>query len=105
MLTADGVSKPFKGGMYGPRNSQGHSSAGCLRLWDFVLVISLSGCALHPPYRNEWHIGRNVNIYEPYDNSRDWGPSYLVGPPEHHFGYGSRIDDMRSTTVDGPGAQ
>ena len=22
-----------------------------------------------------------VDLYEPFDNSRDWGPSYLVGPP------------------------
>src|SRR5271165_4213086 len=25
--------------------------------------------------------GYAVTIYEPFDNSRDWGPSYLVGPP------------------------
>src|SRR5208282_284623 len=25
--------------------------------------------------------GYAVTVYEPFDNSRDWGPSYLVGPP------------------------
>jgi hypothetical protein len=64
-----------------------------------------SGCALMSMDQGQWHIGQNVNIYEPYDNSRDWGPSYLVGPPGHHFGYGSRIDDMRAPLVDRPGAQ
>jgi hypothetical protein len=24
-----------------------------------------------------------VDLYEPFDNSRDWGPSYLVGPPSN----------------------
>ncbi len=24
-----------------------------------------------------------VDIYEPFDNSRDWGPSYLAGPPSN----------------------
>jgi hypothetical protein len=22
-----------------------------------------------------------MTFYEPFDNSRDWGPAYLVGPP------------------------
>jgi hypothetical protein len=25
--------------------------------------------------------GYAVKFYEPFDNSRDWGPGYLVGPP------------------------
>ncbi len=25
--------------------------------------------------------GYAITLYEPFDNSRDWGPSYLVGPP------------------------
>jgi hypothetical protein len=25
--------------------------------------------------------GYGVDFYEPFDNSRDYGPSYLVGPP------------------------
>lgn len=25
--------------------------------------------------------GYAITLYEPFDNSRDWGPGYLVGPP------------------------
>jgi len=38
----------------------------------------------------------NFSVYAPFDNQRDWGPSYLVGAPAHHVGDESRIDDTRS---------
>ncbi len=38
----------------------------------------------------------NFEVYAPFDNERDWGPSYLVDAPYHHFGDGVRIDDTRS---------
>ncbi len=36
-----------------------------------------------------------VDLYEPFDNSRDWGPSYLVGPPSNAAEY-PRSDFKRS---------
>ncbi len=43
-------------------------------------------------------------VYAPFDNERDWGPSYLVGAPYHHFGDGVRIDDTRSIPHDAAAA-
>jgi hypothetical protein len=48
------------------------------------------GCAVSP----------GLNPYPMFDNSRDWGPSYLIGPPGHHFGYGTRVDDSRAVSSD-----
>ncbi len=61
-----------------------------------LLVLSFSGCAVRPGYDDQLRVGNALNIYELFDNSRDWGPSYLVGPPGRHFGYGARVDDSRS---------
>jgi hypothetical protein len=61
-----------------------------------LLTFSFDGCATSAADDNAVRVGNDLSIYVPFDNSRDWGPSYLVGPPEHHFGYGSRIDDSRS---------
>ena len=38
----------------------------------------------------------NLVVYAPFDNERDWGPSYLVDAPDHHFGDEVRIGDSRS---------
>jgi hypothetical protein len=55
------------------------------------------GCAAQPPSNErEVRLGENLQIYDMYDNSRDWGPSFLVGPPAQHLGDESRIDDTRS---------
>jgi hypothetical protein len=59
------------------------------------VLLGIAGCAAIAP-RLSNIVGHKVNLYEAYDNSRDWGPSYLVGPPGHHFGDESRIDDSRS---------
>jgi len=34
--------------------------------------------------------GYGVDFYEPFDNSRDYGPSYLVGPPQSPDDEGAR---------------
>jgi len=63
-----------------------------------LLAVSFGGCTLmRKPDDQRLHIGNNLSLYEMFDNSRDWGPSYLVGPPDRHFGYGARIDDSRSS--------
>jgi hypothetical protein len=50
----------------------------------------------------------NLQLYDMYDNSRDWGPSFLVGLPAHHLGDQSRVDDTRLVprvdSQDGSGA-
>jgi hypothetical protein len=49
---------------------------------EFLLAISLcAGCAVSggdPGYQPNRY---GVDFYEPFDNSRGYGPSYLVGPP------------------------
>jgi hypothetical protein len=42
----------------------------------------------------------NFQVYAPFDNERDWGPSYLVGAPSHHLGDESRVGDTRSVPPD-----
>jgi hypothetical protein len=68
-----------------------------------LLTLSFDGCTLIRGYDEQSstgndliRIGVNIDVYKMFDNSRDWGPSYLLGPPDHHFGYGTRIDDSRS---------
>jgi hypothetical protein len=58
--------------------------------------ITLNGCAMMHVDQGQLRVGDALNIYAPFDNSRDWGPSYLVGAPGHHLGMGTRIDDNRT---------
>lgn len=57
--------------------------------------LTLNGCATIHGDEGQLHVGNALDIYAPFDNSREWGPSYLVGPPGHHLGLGDRIDDAR----------
>ena len=65
------------------------AALGCL------LIGLAAGCASRAPDRTAL-VSDNLRLYDLYDNSRDWGPSYLVGPPNHHFGDQARIDDTRT---------
>jgi hypothetical protein len=56
----------------------------------------LPGCAVMHADEGQLHVGDSIDVYMPFDNSRDWGPSYLVGAPGHHLGMGTRIDDNRA---------
>jgi hypothetical protein len=75
----------------------------CERSWTRVnigawlgVAALIAGCAAQPPSdEREMRLGDNLRLYEMYDNSRDWGPSFLVGPPTHEMGDQSRIDDTR----------
>jgi len=69
-----------------------HLRVGALEL-SFVV---LNGCAMMHADQGQLRVGDALNIYAPFDNSRDWGPSYLVGAPGHHLGMGTRIDDNRT---------
>ena len=73
--------------------SQRQLAYGCA----IVLLTPLfDGCAASRGYDGSARLSDQFSLYEFYDNSRDWGPSYLVGPPHHHFGDEVRIDDSRS---------
>lgn len=65
-----------------------------------ALLALSSGCVISTGYTEGDRRGYDLHVYKLFDNSRDWGPSYLVGPPGRHFGYGARVDDRRSTTID-----
>lgn len=56
-----------------------------------LLLFFFGGCAV-----NRGYDGHMIHIYRLFDNSRAWGPSYLIGPPDHHLGDVARIDDSRS---------
>jgi hypothetical protein len=56
----------------------------------------MAGCAAQPVSDvRAARLSDNFSVYDMYDNQRDWGPSFLVGPPSHHLGDESRIDDTR----------
>ncbi len=59
-------------------------------------LLVLNGCATMHADDGQLHILDAFTVYAPFDNSRGWGPSYLVGAPGHHFGIGARIDDART---------
>ncbi|HEX4153098.1 MAG TPA: hypothetical protein VHY75_12905 [Steroidobacteraceae bacterium] len=82
--------------------SEGMSNGSFHRVWGLALCAAiLAGCATQPPSPDrEIRLGDRLNIYDMYDNSRPWGASYLVGPPAHHLGDESRIDDLRSAPSD-----
>lgn len=75
------------------------------RFWvNAVLASSCCSCAAGPfPFDGLLDHGRN--FYGLYDNSRDWGPSYLVESPYHYLGDESRIDDSRSAQFHESGPQ
>jgi len=67
-----------------------------------LLTLFFGGCAASPAYDGSTRMGPGFSVYQLYDNSRDWGPGYLVGPPDHHFGDEARIDDSRSAHINKP---
>ncbi|HTV96717.1 MAG TPA: hypothetical protein VME42_11965 [Steroidobacteraceae bacterium] len=64
--------------------------------------LLLAGCVSPSGALHGARLSDNVNLYPPFDNERDWGPSYLVGAPYHHLGDELRIDDTRSIPADAP---
>jgi len=50
------------------------------------VILSCGGCASAVGLTGGGARIYYLHVYAPFDNARDWGPSYLVGPPEHRFG-------------------
>jgi len=71
-----------------------YASAGSL------LILSSAGCATQSGYDHDSDLRSHFHLYRPFDNSRDWGPGYLVGPPGQYSGRASGIDDRRATLPD-----
>jgi len=48
-----------------------------------ILMLALcAACTVPgPPLDDSGRQAYSMTFYEPFDNSRDWGPAYLVGPP------------------------
>jgi len=46
-----------------------------------LLFLVIAGCAANSAYHVKTRVNDDFSFYEPFDNSRDWGPDYLVGPP------------------------
>jgi hypothetical protein len=61
-----------------------------------ALPLLLAGCVSTSGDVQGARLTDNFQVYAPFDNERDWGPSYLVGAPAHHPGDEARIDDTRS---------
>ena len=60
-----------------------------------MLSVTFAGCVSNLGFGRGARISDNLEIYEPFDNSRPWGPSYLLGPPAHHLGDEARVGDGR----------
>jgi len=54
-----------------------------------ILAFAMGGTACVSPGQTsgETEKGYGLNFYEPFDNSRDWGPGYLAGPPHTTIQY------------------
>src|SRR5580658_6356284 len=61
-----------------------------------ALPLLMAGCVSTSGEVQGARLSDNFSVYAPFDNERDWGPSYLVGAPSRHVGDESRIDDTRS---------
>ena len=60
------------------------------------LPVLMGGCVSTSGEVQSTRLNDNLVVYAPFDNERDWGPSYLVDAPYHHLGDGVRINDSRS---------
>jgi hypothetical protein len=60
------------------------------------LPVLMGGCVSMSGGVQSTRLNDNLVVYAPFDNERDWGPSYLVDAPDHHFGDEVRIGDSRS---------
>jgi len=59
------------------RSQQSLLVAACILALAFCAACTVPGPRLGDSDRQAY----SMTFYEPFDNSRDWGPAYLVGPP------------------------
>jgi hypothetical protein len=57
-----------------------------------ALPLLMGGCISTSGDVQGARLTDNFQVYAPFDNERDWGPSYLVGAPSHHLGDASPAD-------------
>src|ERR1700677_5223961 len=62
-----------------------------------ALPLLMAGCISMSGDVQGARLSDNFSVYAPFDNQRDWGPSYLVGAPSHPLGDEARMDDTRSS--------
>jgi hypothetical protein len=51
-----------------------------------ALPLLMAGCVSTSGEVQGARLSDNFQVYAPFDNERDWGPSYLVGAPAHAGG-------------------
>jgi hypothetical protein len=51
-----------------------------------MLPLLMAGCVSTSGDVQGARLTDNLQVYAPFDNERDWGPSYLIGAPSHHVG-------------------
>ena len=61
-----------------------------------ALPLLMAGCVSTSGDVQSARLSDNFQVYAPFDNERDWGPSYLVGAPSHPMGDESRVDGARA---------
>jgi hypothetical protein len=57
------------------------STAALVALNGLCAACEIFGGGTHDAEQSGYSAAYQVNFYEPFDNSRDWGPGYLAGPP------------------------
>ena len=62
------------------------------------IPVLMGGCVSTSGDVQGTRLNDNLVVYAPFDNERDWGPSYLLDAPDHHFGDEVRIGDSRSNS-------
>ncbi len=56
-------------------------TAALVALSGLCAACEIFGGGTHDTEQSGYSAAYQVNSYEPFDNSRDWGPGYLAGPP------------------------
>jgi hypothetical protein len=57
--------------------------AGAAALPLLMAPLLMAGCVSTSGDVQGARLSDNFQVYAPFDNERDWGPSYLIGAPAH----------------------
>jgi hypothetical protein len=52
-----------------------------------ICAVGIAACVAGGHSRDDAPTGYGITFYEPFDNSRDFGPGYLAGPPHTAIRY------------------